>query len=795
MKYKKIILLILIYFLKLNNLHSEEIVFKSENIQILDQGNVIRAFEVEAEIKSKKIFISGKNSVYRKKIKELTMTDRVKVNDDYNDIILKGDKLIYNIDLDIFKSKGKIFINVKNKYDIYSKNLIFNRKENIIFSNNETTIKDRKGNVLNLEKKFRFNLDEEIISSNKINLIDNNNNNFSFNEAKINLKTNEIVGKDLKIDFVDNYFGNPKNDPKLRGKSVISNDDETKVYKVSFSTCNTENKNCPGWEIQSEEFQHDKKNKLFNYKNSWIKLFDKEIFYFPFFSHPDPTVKRKSGFLAPYYGSSNNFGSWINIPYFKTMGKDKDMTFNPRFYADDKFILQSEYRQSFNKSFLTSDFSYNNDGKNSNTHLFAKLSGDIDKSSKFKFNYQSVSNDDYLKIHNLSNFSSLIDDESLLTSQFNYSKIIDKNTALTTDFIVFEDLSKSDNDRFQYILPNFTFIKDLELDETYNGNFQFQSSGFQKNYDTNKYEALLINDFLFNSKNLINDLGLVSNYDLLIKNSNSYSENSTLYDDKEEYEVFGSFLYKLSLPMKKSTVSSNNYIKPIASFRYSPNNTKDISNKDTRLSYDNIFSLNRIGTREIVEGGKSISLGFEFEKRDPFEKKLLSLSIANSLRDRINSNLPLKSKLNEKRSDVVGKASFIPNNILNFDYNFSYDNNLKSSNYDSISTNFNYGFFSTSFNFLSEDENIGNNEVVSNYSKIKLDDENSLKFNITKDLKADFTEYYNLIYDYQTDCLKASLEYNKKFYSDGNLKPEKNIFFSIKFIPFTGFRQEAGFKN
>ena len=96
-------------------------------------------------------------------------------------------------------------------------------------------------------------------------------------------------------------------------------------------------------------------------------------------------MKRKSGFLVPYYGSSNNFGSWINIPYFKTLGKDKDMTFNPRFYADDKFILQSECRQSYKNSDLISDFSYNNDGKNSNTHLFANLSGKIDQSTKIKF--------------------------------------------------------------------------------------------------------------------------------------------------------------------------------------------------------------------------------------------------------------------------------------------------------------------------------------------------------------------------------------------------------------------------
>ena len=49
------------------------------------------------------------------------------------------------------------------------------------------------------------------------------------------------------------------------------------------------------------------------------------------------------------------------------------MTFNPRIYADDKFIMQAEYRQSLEKSKLISDFSYNNDGKNSNSHFFANF--------------------------------------------------------------------------------------------------------------------------------------------------------------------------------------------------------------------------------------------------------------------------------------------------------------------------------------------------------------------------------------------------------------------------------------
>ena len=69
--------------------------------------------------------------------------------------------------------------------------------------------------------------------------------------------------------------------------------------------------------------------------------------------------------------------------------------------------------------------------------------------------------------------------------------------------------------------------------------------------------------------------------------------------------------------------------------------------------------------------------------------------------DRKNTNLPSKTKLNEKRTDLVGKFSFSPNKFLNFDYSFSYDNNLKNSNYDSISTNINYGIISSTFNYLS----------------------------------------------------------------------------------------------
>ena len=50
------------------------------------------------------------------------------------------------------------------------------------------------------------------------------------------------------------------------------------------------------------------------------------------------------------------------------------------------------------------------------------------------------------------------------------------------------------------------------------------------------------------------------------------------------------------------------------------------------------------------------------------------------------------------------------------------------------------------------------------YYLLNINNENKFKFNTTKDLKDDFTEYYNLIYSYEADCISLNLNYNKSFY-------------------------------
>ena len=783
------IILIPIIFVS-SNLRAEKLIFDSKNIKIEEKGNMIFASKGVAKFHDKNLEIEGDKFVYDRNNSELTIFDNVKYIDNENDIIIKSQKMIYNEIENIILSQSETIIELENAYEINSSNILFDRNKNKISSKDFTKVKDKKDNEFTFSRGLLFDVVKEVISSEKILIKDQNLNKYFFENSKLNLKLNEIVGKEIKVDFINSFFGNKNNDPILKGSSIISNDQNTKIYKTVFSTCNIENKKCRGWELESEIFNHDKIRKLFEYEKSWLKVFNKKMFYLPYFNHPDPTVKRKSGFLTPFYKGSSNLGSSITTPYFYSLSDSRDFTFKPRFYFDNDYILQSEYREAFENSNLIADFSFNRK-ENTSTHFFAEMDGKINENTDYKVKIQNVTNDNYLKIHDIKDYTSLVDSESTLSSFITFEKNIDENTNIDTTIKLYEDLSKNDHDKYQYIFPDFNFVKNILLDDSYNGTFEFLSSGFQKVYETNKYEALINNDFNFNSYDFISTNGFITDYSLLLKNYNTYSENSTVYENKNDHEIFGTILLKSELPLKKELKDSTNFFKPILQLRSSPTNGKNISSSDTQIKFDNLFSPNRIGRTDMVEKGNSITLGIEFEKQNLNNEKIIGFTLGNVIKDKKNNDLPTKTKLDQTRSDIIGNLFLKYNDSLEFNYNFSYDKDLEYSNYDSVEATFGLNKFITSFDYITENHDFGDSEIIKNVTKYKISDEHIINFNITKDLKDDFTQFYKLSYEHETDCLLASFEYQKTFFRDGSLVPDESLVFLIKFIPFAEIRGAA----
>ena len=261
MKTKNLIIFICLFFILIQKLFAEEVEFEASNMEIKDNGNIIFAYNSNTSIPNKNIYIKSKNVKYDKKKNIIIFTGKVLFNDTAKDIIIEGDKIIYERLNNLVYSKGSTNFNIKKEYKIKSSDVYYNRVKQIIYSDQKTEVYDSDKNIYKLPDKFIFEISNEIIKSTSSEIIDKDKNIYLFEDLAVNLKNKEIAGKEIKINFKKSYFGNDKNDPILKGRSAYSNNDELKLYNAAFSTCNIDKKKCRGWELNSEEFRHDKKKK------------------------------------------------------------------------------------------------------------------------------------------------------------------------------------------------------------------------------------------------------------------------------------------------------------------------------------------------------------------------------------------------------------------------------------------------------------------------------------------------------------------------------------------------------
>ena len=536
--------------------------------------------------------------------------------------------------------------------------------------------------------------------------------------------------------------------------------------------------------MSAEKINHNKEKKQISYKNAWLKIYDQPILYFPKFFHPDPTVKRQSGFLIPAFKDSTNFGTSVTIPYYKVIAENIDLTFKPRVYNSNDSIIQTEYRHVTKKSDHILDFSVGILDE-TRSHFFTNSLIDLDldyfDASMLEVNLEQTSNNDYLKNYKI--YSPLITNNKNLNSNIKFSAIT-PDLDFDVSMEVYENLSKEDTDKYEYVFPSYNFSKLLSIPDQFFGQLEFSSLGYSKLYNTNNKDNVVINDLNFSSFKKMSQLGLQSSYQFILKNLNTSSKNSDKYDDKFQNGLASAFMYELEYPLKKEEKKGTSFLKPKLQARISPSNTTNINYEDVGIDGDNIFLLNRIGNSHTLEGGQSLTLGTEYTFQNNNNETLANFNLASIFRAEVNEDLPFKSGMGNKRSDIIGKINLTPNEHFKFNYDFSIDNNFDKSNYDLITTEFSVNNFVTTFEYLNEDNEINQLSTLFNKTSFNFDGRNSLSFSTRRNRKLNLTEFYNLIYEYQNDCLTAAIEYNREYYTDIGLKPEEQLFFSITIVPF-----------
>ncbi|MDE2228875.1 MAG: LPS-assembly protein LptD [Alphaproteobacteria bacterium] len=196
----------------------------------------------------------------------------------------------------------------------------------------------------------------------------------------------------------------------------IDGGNRTELRRGVYSPCELCKKDPtkpPVWQIKAERIVHDKPAQRIKYYDATMDIDGWPIFYTPYFSHPDPTVKRASGFLPPIYGAGATLGLHITTPYFWAIAPDKDITFRPMITQSAGFVLDQEYRQDWGFGRLDLDGSIGAGGPEVQTgplgvpnatssltsirgHFFGNGIFDLNQNWRTGFGLQRVSDQAYL---------------------------------------------------------------------------------------------------------------------------------------------------------------------------------------------------------------------------------------------------------------------------------------------------------------------------------------------------------------------------------------------------------------
>lgn len=155
---------------------------------------------------------------------------------------------------------------------------------------------------------------------------------------------------DFKTGFVESLQVDAANNTHFSAPRAERAGDITTFEKGSYTACEA-CKDDPSrprtWMVKAKRIIHDKEQKTIYYEDASFELLGVPIAYMPFWSSPDPTVKRKSGFLSPVFAFRQQLGFSYGIPYFWAISPDSDLTVTPSTFTRQGPFVSGEFRKRF----------------------------------------------------------------------------------------------------------------------------------------------------------------------------------------------------------------------------------------------------------------------------------------------------------------------------------------------------------------------------------------------------------------------------------------------------------------
>jgi len=456
------------------------------------------------------------------------------------------------------------------------------------------------------------------------------------------------------------------------------------LHDVLYSPCDlckTSPEDAPLWQMHSSTFVHDTAQQKMKFYNSTMQFYGTPVFYTPYISMPDPSVKQAPGFLPPVYLTSPYLGSLIRNYYYYPFSSTNDVTAELSYATSQGPLLGLEWRERLpNAQILlhgavtNSDLQTNTGNHGNQSRGFISGTGRWDINSLWRagFDLDYTSDQNFLQEYKY-NYG-----DQILTNRF-YAERFRGRSYGAINAYAFQDIRPGSTGDQPNLLPYINYSNYGKPGGMLGGRWGIETSFLGINRPTGGQSMQRLSGNMNWQRNWFLPLGLKSILTAQIREDIYQVQNADAAEvgtarNGQNYGIsrFTPTLdWQTSLPLVKTGKYVQYQLEPLVAFTATPRvKNSAIPNEDSQdveLDATNLFNLSRYPGLDRVEDGERVTYGLRsgFTNRDGGY-----FSIFGGQSDRINGNdtFPLASGLYEPLSDLVGQVTAAPSKYLDIDY-------------------------------------------------------------------------------------------------------------------------------
>jgi LPS-assembly protein len=617
----------------------------------------------------------------------------------------------------------------------------------------------------------------------------------------------EITG-DLREGFINGVRALLSDDSRAAGnRGTRKAGNITEINKAVYSPCELCADGSPLWQIHATKVTHDQKEQMVYFDNAVLEFFGIPVAYTPYLSGPDPTVKRKSGFLAPRFSSNSELGFTVQTPYYYTFAPNRDVTIAPLFTTNSGTVLAGEVRdlETFGKTELRGSITYtdtfdDDTGDPTGKGIRGNLSGrgryTIDETHPAGFDLDVTSDNTYLKRYDIKN-------SSILNNHAYVQQIEDLDYA-AADAWAFQGLRDDDDQELiPFALP---WLQSRQRSGpmlwgshwTLDNSFLALTRTGKGGLDTRRLSNTLGWQLPW-----MGNLGDVWRFGLSLRgdvyNTNGFRTDSdpdgTALGDANENTV-GRLLPKATLDWSYPLVADaglwQQTLEPVIHVNVAPtgNNPNSIPNEDSidfEFDETNLLEADRFTGLDLNDGGSRLAYAMRYGLYGPAFWSINTI-LGQSIAFNGNDAYPSNSGLDQTLSDYVGAIQLRPADTLDLAYRFRLTKqDLKLARSDltlglgppRLRFNIKYIKLDSESSYRDQGSQFGRKEIIAGV-RYQMFDSLALAAQTRRDLKEDATIANTFGLVYTNPCLVLVAGLQKDFTEQGEL--DKPLTFTVRLI-------------